>query len=245
MGETVVVRQAGPVDIAAATEIWHASHLARRNGRPLPVERRGLVRERMAASDACLLVAEDVRECAEFPQRGDLRRCGDLRQSDAVAPCGVASDASVSRPGPGAGPAPDLHPDPGPDGDRAVGSPAPPVLGCILGVPGREADGDGPPVPGLLHICLVSVLPDRWGEHVGRLLVDAMLARAAGDGYQHAQLWTHADNTRSNRLYRATGFRRTGRARIDDWGELVVHYRRDLKDLLPGKDRVAAADQSP
>ena len=124
-----------------------------------------------------------------------------------------SASASVARPG-SATRAPDVE-----------------LIGTILAVQGLSQDGAGPPVPGLLHVSLLSVAPDRWGRHVGRLLVEAVLTRGAADGYQEAQLWTHADNLRANRLYKAMGFRRSGRVRVDDWGELLVHYRRSLTDL--------------
>ncbi|MEY9962258.1 ribosomal protein S18 acetylase RimI-like enzyme [Streptacidiphilus sp. MAP12-16] len=104
----------------------------------------------------------------------------------------------------------------------------PGLIGTIIGVQGCEQDGTGTPIPGLLHISLLSVAPDRWGQHVGRLLVEEMLARAPDRGFDQAQLWTHADNLRANRLYKAMAFRRSGRVRVDDWGELLVHYRRGL-----------------
>ena len=102
------------------------------------------------------------------------------------------------------------------------------LIGTILAVQGLERDGAGPAIPGLLHLSLLSVAPDRWGRHVGRHLVEAVLDRSASDGFTEAQLWTHADNLRANRLYKAMGFRRSGRVRVDDWGELLVHYRRGL-----------------
>ena len=180
VGETVVVRPAGPADVAAAADVWRVSHLVRRNGRPLPEERQDRVYGRMTAPGALLLVAEE--------------------------------------------PIPPPATEPGGDADGVP----PPVIGTALALPGREDDGVGPAVPGLLHISLVSVEPDHWGRHVGRLLVETVLERGLALGYQHAQVWTYADNAWANRLYRSAGFRRTGRARIDEWGEFIVHYRRDL-----------------
>ncbi len=119
--------------------------------------------------------------------------------------------------------APESTSESGPDGGR------PAVVGTILGVQGLDRDGLGPAVPGLVHICLLSVAPDRWGQHIGRMLVEQMLLRAAAHGYQRAQLWTHADNLRANRLYKSMGFRRSGRVRVDDWGELLVHYWRAVE----------------
>ena len=104
------------------------------------------------------------------------------------------------------------------------------IIGTIMGIQGRDGEGAGPPVAGLVHISLLSVAPDRWGQHIGRLLVEETINRAVARGFDKAQLWTHADNLRANRLYKAMGFRRSGRVKVDDWGELLVHYRRPLVD---------------
>jgi ribosomal protein S18 acetylase RimI-like enzyme len=102
------------------------------------------------------------------------------------------------------------------------------VVGTVGGEQGRADDGSGEPVPGLMHLCLLSVAPDRWGRRLGHLLVDAIAQQAGERGYQRLQLWTHADNLRANRLYKSLRFRRTGRALIDPWGELLVHYQRPV-----------------
>ena len=114
------------------------------------------------------------------------------------------------------------------DRESAEEGQQPGLIGTIIGVQGRDKDGAGSPIPGLLHISLLSVAPDRWGQHVGRLLVEEMISRSSELSFEQAQLWTHADNLRANRLYKAMGFRRSGRVRVDDWGELLVHYRRAL-----------------
>ncbi|WP_152617688.1 GNAT family N-acetyltransferase [Phaeacidiphilus oryzae] len=117
------------------------------------------------------------------------------------------------------------------DQDVQLGGQKPPaeaLVGTALGVQGREDDGAGPPLPGLLHISMVSVAPDLWGRHIGRRLIESLLSEAGSLAYDRAQLWTHADNLRANRLYRVMGFRRSGRVRIDDWGELIVHYHRPI-----------------
>lgn len=131
----------------------------------------------------------------------------------------LAEDPTPGDPNPG---------DPNP-GDLNPGDPNPgSLIGTVLGVQGLDRDGAGPPLPGLLHLSLLSVAPDRWGQHVGRLLVEESLSRAPARGFDRVQLWTHADNLRANRLYKAMGFRRSGRVRVDDWGELLVHYRKSL-----------------
>ncbi|MEZ0065527.1 ribosomal protein S18 acetylase RimI-like enzyme [Streptacidiphilus sp. MAP12-20] len=111
---------------------------------------------------------------------------------------------------------------------REEGRPGSGIVGTILGVQGLTEDGAGPPQAGLLHLSLLSVAPDRWGQRVGRRLIEQLLAEGRTQEFSEAQLWTHADNLRANRLYRALGFRRTGRVKIDDWGELLVHYWRPL-----------------
>ena len=102
------------------------------------------------------------------------------------------------------------------------------VVGMAVGMQGRADDGAGPPVEGLCHIGAVFVAPDRWGEGLGGRLVDAVLEEARTRGYDRAQLWTHADNDRAHRLYTRHGFRRTGREKPDDLGELISHYERNL-----------------
>lgn len=163
----VHVREAVGGDVEAAVELWTLSHVARRNGRPLPEAHIVLARQRLSSPEGMVLLAASGATGAE-------------------------------------------------------------LIGTVIAVQGLGLDGQGPPVPGLLHISMLSVAPDRWGQHVGRLLVEEVLDRAASDGFTEAQLWTHADNLRANRLYRAMGFRRSGRVRVDDWGELLVHYRRLL-----------------
>ena len=75
---------------------------------------------------------------------------------------------------------------------------------------------------------MVFVAPERWGAGLGGELVEAVLSEARSRGYGRAQLWTHADNTRAQRLYENRGFHRTGREKRDDLGETIVHYERWL-----------------
>ena len=194
MDERAAVRAAGAADIEAAVAMWTLSHVARRNGRPLPEAHIALARARMSAPGALLLLARCRAQGPDSEVRVD-----------------AATD-----------------PDPVPDAGSGTAE-QPVVVGTILGVQGLDQDGAGPPVPGLLHLSLLSVAPDLWGQRIGRLLVDEVLDRASARGFEQAQLWTHADNLRANRLYKAMGFRRSGRVRIDDWGELVVHYRRPVR----------------
>jgi len=102
------------------------------------------------------------------------------------------------------------------------------VVGMAVGMKGLADDGAGPPVPGLCHVSTVFVAPNRWGEGIGGRIVDAVLAEARARGYERAQLWTHADNARAQRLYEGRDFQRSGREKDDDLGERIVHYQRAL-----------------
>jgi ribosomal protein S18 acetylase RimI-like enzyme len=102
------------------------------------------------------------------------------------------------------------------------------VVGVGLGMQGLADDGAGPPLPGLCHIAMVFVAPERWGEGIGGRVVDGVLEEARSRGYERAQLWTYAENARAQRLYEGHGFRRTGRETKDDFGESITHYERVL-----------------
>ena len=102
------------------------------------------------------------------------------------------------------------------------------VVGMGVGMQGLADDGAGPPVPELCHIAMIFVAPERWGEGIGGRVLSGVLEEARSRGYERAQLWTHADNARAQRLYERQGFRRTGREKGDDLGEWIVHYERTL-----------------
>jgi ribosomal protein S18 acetylase RimI-like enzyme len=102
------------------------------------------------------------------------------------------------------------------------------AVGMGVGMQGLADDGAGPPVPGLCHIAMIFVAPERWGEGIGGRVLGGVLEEARSRGYERAQLWTHADNSHAQRLYERAGFRRTGREKGDDLGEWIVHYERTL-----------------
>jgi ribosomal protein S18 acetylase RimI-like enzyme len=68
------------------------------------------------------------------------------------------------------------------------------------------------------------VVPERWGEGIGGMMLDAALAEAARRQYARFNLWTHQDNERSQRLYRSRGFTPAGRTAHgeDEWVRLTV-----------------------
>ncbi|MER6303820.1 N-acetyltransferase [Kitasatospora sp. NPDC001539] len=97
-------------------------------------------------------------------------------------------------------------------------------IGLAAGMSGRQDGGTGRTIPGLCHISMVAVRPEHWGEGVGKQLLRALLSHGRGRGYDRFQLFTHADNTRAQRLYEGLGFTLTGQAAVSDEGESIVHY---------------------
>ena len=77
--------------------------------------------------------------------------------------------------------------------------------------PLRGDDGAGPVLPGGCFLHLLFVVPERWGEGIGGLVLDAVLAEAKRRHYSCIHLWTNEDNERSHRLYRSRGLLPTGR----------------------------------
>jgi ribosomal protein S18 acetylase RimI-like enzyme len=84
------------------------------------------------------------------------------------------------------------------------------------------------PLPGLAHVSMVAVRPDRWGRRLGGLVLDLAQLEARKRGFTHAQLWTHETNRRAQRLYERLGWAASGKTKSDDHGELIRHYIREL-----------------
>lgn len=99
------------------------------------------------------------------------------------------------------------------------------LVGMAMAMQALHNDGAGPgDVPGLLHVSMVAVRPEAWGEGIGTELVRAVLSAADDRGYQRAQLWTQQSNARGRDLYARLGFTRTGRTKVDDHGEPIEHF---------------------
>jgi GNAT superfamily N-acetyltransferase len=86
-------------------------------------------------------------------------------------------------------------------------------IGMATAMPSRDNDGDGELVPGLCYLDLIFVVPERWGDGIGALLLDTVIADARGRGFTRIHLLTHDDNDRAQRLYTSRGFERTGWSR--------------------------------
>jgi L-amino acid N-acyltransferase YncA len=104
------------------------------------------------------------------------------------------------------------------------------LLGMASAEPMRDEDGAGAVVPGGLFLGYLYVVPARWGEGIGGLLLDAVVTDARRHNYRLVRLWTHEGNRRSHRLYRSHGFRPTGRA-ADGEGE----WECDISPVVPGE----------
>jgi GNAT superfamily N-acetyltransferase len=105
------------------------------------------------------------------------------------------------------------------------------VVAVALAMDAIEDDGRGTePVPGLMHVSTVAVLPERWGQRLGEIVLEDVLDEGRHRGYVRAQLWTHESNRGAQRLYERTGWTPSGRTIIDDRGEPIRHYVVDLGD---------------
>ncbi len=103
------------------------------------------------------------------------------------------------------------------------------LVGMAVGVQGRTRGGEGSPIKGLCHVSMIFVAPGRWGEGIGRRLVEAVLDEARSAGYDRVQLWTQTDNPRAQRLYESRGFIATGRRKYEEeLEEQIMHYARLL-----------------
>ena len=103
------------------------------------------------------------------------------------------------------------------------------LVAMALVLQALEHDGLGPqPSPGLAHVSMVAVRPDRWGRGLGAVVLEAAQRRARERGFVRAQLWTHETNRRGRRLYERLGWTASGRTKIDDHGEPIRHYVHEL-----------------
>lgn len=94
--------------------------------------------------------------------------------------------------------------------------------------PLRADDGMGAVIPDAGFLDLIFVVPERWGQGTGGLILDAVLDAARERGYSRIQLWTHQDdNERAQRLYRSRSFSPTGQTMEDAEGARIGEWARD------------------
>lgn len=96
----------------------------------------------------------------------------------------------------------------------------PALVGMASAQPMRGEDGAGPVIPGGCFLNLLFVVPERWGEGIGGVILDAVLAEARRQRYTRISLWTGEDNERAHFLDRSRGLSPKGRivGRQGEWG---------------------------
>ena len=97
------------------------------------------------------------------------------------------------------------------------------VLAMALGEPGRAADGGGDVEPGLLHVAVVSVVPEQQRRGLGAALVEALADAAWEQGFRAASVWTPLPQ-----FYEACGFEASGRTQTGDEG-VLIHLTAELE----------------
>ena len=86
--------------------------------------------------------------------------------------------------------------------------------------------------PALGELFTIYVLPEEWGQGVGKALMTRALERMRGEGFAEAVLWVLEDNPRTRRFYELAGWHADGEVTEQEWlGSVVreVRYRIDLR----------------
>ena len=103
------------------------------------------------------------------------------------------------------------------------------AVGMACAEPVRADDGAGAAIPNACFLGYLFIVPERWGQGIGGIVLDAVLNEARRRGYYRIELWTHADNERSHRLYRSRGFSPTGWTREDDQRGRIGQWAREIQ----------------
>lgn len=102
------------------------------------------------------------------------------------------------------------------------------IFGFVQFGPTRDADGD-PAVVG--EVAAIYLLPEVWGQGLGRRLIARALEDLTAAGYVQATLWVLDSNARARRFYASGGWAEDGAMKIDDshgFAMTEVRYRRPL-----------------
>jgi ribosomal protein S18 acetylase RimI-like enzyme len=102
------------------------------------------------------------------------------------------------------------------------------LVGSLILSPALMDRGAGPAIAGLGHLNTVAVAPTRWGQGIARTLVSLVVDAAREHGYARIQLFTQDHNARARDLYVRNGWRLTGEEVVDDRGDTLVRYLRDV-----------------
>ena len=103
------------------------------------------------------------------------------------------------------------------------------VAAMAMALPGRDEDGAGALIPGLVHLTGVCVRPEMQSQGLAAGLVGFLLDERYVAGFRRATLWTHAENAGALRLFDRHGFEMSGRGSTDGAGRAMVHLLAVLK----------------
>jgi ribosome-associated protein YbcJ (S4-like RNA binding protein)/GNAT superfamily N-acetyltransferase len=101
------------------------------------------------------------------------------------------------------------------------------LIGLAVGEPGRADDGAGDVIPGLLHVSMVFVHPDRQRQGVGAALVEGLADAGWGAGFRSVSLWT-----RTPEFYEACGLERSGREQEGGIVQLTAELEAPMREIV-------------
>ncbi len=91
-----------------------------------------------------------------------------------------------------------------------VAGDGPTLVGMASAMPARHDLGAGPVIPGACYLDLLFVVPERWGQGIGGVILDAVLDEARGRDYASIQLWTHENKNARIGSFEAAASRQPG-----------------------------------
>jgi ribosomal protein S18 acetylase RimI-like enzyme len=118
--------------------------------------------------------------------------------------------------------------------DRGNGVLVADASGTLLGFVGYSPSRDGDADPARVgEIDAIYLLPIAWGKGVGRLLMDAALARLADARFDWVTLWVLDTNVRARRFYEAGGWLADGARKVEDSRGFPIAQVRYKRSLMP------------
>jgi GNAT superfamily N-acetyltransferase len=76
-----------------------------------------------------------------------------------------------------------------------------------------------------IDIWRIYLLPEYWGQNIGREFIDWGTKELKLRGYKKAALWVVEENARARRFYEKSGFTHDGEIRIINVGREIKEYR--------------------
>lgn len=94
------------------------------------------------------------------------------------------------------------------------------VVGFVATGPSRDDDADRGAVA---EVYAIYLLPEHWGQGIGRALLERAVAGMRDDGFAAATLWVLDTNARTRRFYEAAGWRTDGTTKTEEIGDFAAH----------------------